>query len=707
VVARKFGSETEDRRRRLGEEGVLLVAHGDGARDREERVGAGEGDATEVVVHRVVDVPHERDAVDEDALRVLPELHRAEDERAAVAAPRRLVVGEDAIERLRPARGVEILAGRRVERVVRRIARLHEPARGERLERGEDDEVVADDAAVGSREQVEVGVARPRPEAVLDVERRCVVALRQPEHLQIALGGAADGLLLVARAPRDDLRPHGLAAHVGAAEAVHRADLAVEGVAPRLHGRIPDEVGALLTSLDVREIRRPSDSRIDPRRAVGGEGDDEALVAQPERPDERDPQLRRIDVVVDAFLEERVDLPAAGVLDVVEHEARPVRVGRLAAEEEPVDEELPRARGVGERGGEPGHLRRVEDVDVRVVVGKGLAGIDRPEEASRLELVVLDLPLDRLQRAVADGEDAVADDVPLLLRGDRAEAHRSELADRLESVVPARDPARDEARGRELEGDVADLEALEDLVLASLVPDGDVVGGIELALRVVVHIDVDAVGDDAAGAHAELEVELRLEGAAAAGERIDDLRCGASLVAVALRLRLDARGEREAEIGGRRSERVRRDGRNGRAKDGRDGGVGDRGEGADDGLPPRRGEVVAHARAHGGDARCGDRVGRLRGQDAEPAERAQGLGDRQLEAGRRQRRTHAERRRERIRARAGTIRGALDRLLRGERGRPNGAEREDEKDDRGDVDDDRGGSSGAAHHPATAGANAG
>ncbi|HET6703147.1 MAG TPA: hypothetical protein VFH14_15135 [Gemmatimonadaceae bacterium] len=60
---------------------------------------------------------------------------------------------------------------------------------------------------------------------------------------------------------------------------------------------------------------------------------------------------------------------------------------------------------------------------------------------------------------------------------------------------------------------------------------------------------MDAIGDDAARLHVELEVHLRLERADAIREGREQIGGAAALVAIALDLGLDARGEVEAEVG--------------------------------------------------------------------------------------------------------------------------------------------------------------
>ena len=106
----------------------------------------------------------------------------------------------------------------------------------------------------------------------------------------------------------------------------------------------------------------------------------------------------------------------------------------------------------------------------------------------------------------------------------------------------------DVARRRRLEGDVADLEPLQDFVSLPLVVDGDVVGRVELALRVVVHVHVNAVGDDAPGAGVELEIDQRLERAAAVEHRIE-APGGALSALILLAAKFHSAVELEAEVG--------------------------------------------------------------------------------------------------------------------------------------------------------------
>ena len=113
-------------------------------------------------------------------------------------------------------------------------------------------------------------------------------------------------------------------------------------------------------------------------------------------------------------------------------------------------------------------------------------------------MIVFDFAIDCLQGTIPDGEDAIPDNVSFLLRKDRLESHRADFSDRLDSVIAAGDAGGDVTRGGRLKRHVADLEPLQELASLPLVVNGNVVRGVELALRVVIEIDVNPLGDDPA-----------------------------------------------------------------------------------------------------------------------------------------------------------------------------------------------------------------
>src|SRR5205085_2750868 len=121
--------------------------------------------------------------------------------------------------------------------------------------------------------------------------------------------------------------------------------------------------------------------------------------------------------------------------------------------------------------------------------------------------------------------------------------------DRLQSVITARNSGGDETRRGRLKGDVADLETLNDLVRFAFVVEGDVVGRVELALRVVIEIDVNPVGDDAARFGGELKINQRLERAVTAGNRVEEKAGRATLALIFFAAELEAAVELKSDVG--------------------------------------------------------------------------------------------------------------------------------------------------------------
>src|SRR5690606_30005159 len=138
-------------------------------------------------------------------------------------------------------------------------------------------------------------------------------------------------------------------------------------------------------------------------------------------------------------------------------------------------------------------------------------------------------------------------DVALLLRPHGLEVERPELALRAEAEVARGDALRDEARGGQPDRDVADLEALEDLVLEALVVDVDVVRRVELAPLVVIHVDVDALRDRAG--HADPELDVRLELREQAGVAVELEAAQARLGPRPASAQLDAPADHHAQNG--------------------------------------------------------------------------------------------------------------------------------------------------------------
>src|ERR1035437_9487499 len=123
------------------------------------------------------------------------------------------------------------------------------------------------------------------------------------------------------------------------------------------------------------------------------------------------------------------------------------------------------------------------------------------------------------------------------------------LGDRLDPVVAVGNSRRDVPGGRHIERDVPDVDALEPVALLPLVVERDVVRRVELARGVVVHVDVHPVGKRAAGLHAELKIEDRLERRIALRGDVVELARTAALVLRLFQLGLEAAVELEAEVG--------------------------------------------------------------------------------------------------------------------------------------------------------------
>src|SRR5258705_7907625 len=240
------------------------------------------------------------------------------------------------------------------------------------------------------------------------------------------------------------------------AESVDASYFAVEGWLARLYVRIPDQIRKLLTGGRVGEIRRSTCRRVDGVAAVDPNAirDDQTLVVERERPHERDPEQRGIGVVVDAFAQVLIDLPAPGSRVSDQTELWTVRIGRLSTDQQAVKKNLRWPQGVRQRSGQARHALGVENVDVRISCSEQ-ARIDGKEETPRLELIVFDLAIDRLQRAITHGEDTVADDIPFLLRENRLQPHRADLCHGLNAVVATRDAGADGAGCPRLERCVA------------------------------------------------------------------------------------------------------------------------------------------------------------------------------------------------------------------------------------------------------------
>ena len=245
--------------------------------------------------------------------------------------------------------------------------------------------------------------------------------------------------------------------------------------------RLPEQIGNLCR---VSELDVGGATGIDVATSLPVDvhfvGNGEPLVIDVERTHECDPQLRRIDVVVDIFPQHFVNLSCA-VARTAHRELRTARILVRCTNKLSVHIQTLRAHRVRKLRRHLLHLLTIEQIDIRKPAEA--TRIDREKEPSRFNLNIFDRALDLLLRVFADGEHVVFGDVAFLLRQNCREAHRTDLTTRLNAVVAGGDPGGQKARGRRLEGDIAHFESLQGLVGLSLIKDRDVVRGIEFARR--------------------------------------------------------------------------------------------------------------------------------------------------------------------------------------------------------------------------------
>ncbi len=321
-------------------------------------------------------------------------------------------------------------------------------------------------------------------------------------------------------------------------------------------------------------VYRECADRIGPARRDVGSGEVVALV-QPIR--QRKPRSGGIDVVVFALLQDfpleralaldaAIDRPEAGRTGDRTYAADvlvPGRAGRHGAAA--IDAQRTDREGIGPRD-------LVELQNVEGGISRDSRRIDDEEEPAGFIVEIARFAVERLAGDVADAVEAVFDDVALLLRQDAAQLERADLRDCLDAEIVRRNLRRDEPRRRRLERHVARFDAAQHLVFKSLVPDVEIVVGVELALAVEVHVDVQPLADDAGAANRVLRVRRYCrESRIAPGQRELDLLRRASQVAELIRLELQPQVELHAELGVRGGGEGRRRGGGGRQQRCRDG----------------------------------------------------------------------------------------------------------------------------------------
>ncbi len=267
-----------------------------------------------------------------------------------------------------------------------------------------------------------------------------------------------------------------------------------------------------------------------------------------------EPRAGGIDVVVLPFLQ---DLPLEGALALNRaiHRAAPgsARHGAHAAHvlvaARARRDRAPAVHAQRADGQRIGARQLIELENVDRGIARQRARIDGEEKPAGLVIEVAGLAIDRLAGDVADAVEPVFHHVALLLRQDAAELQRPQLGDRLHAEIVGGDRGGDEPRRRRLERHVAGLDSPQDFVLQALVPDVEVVVGVELALAVEVDVDVQPLPHDTGGADRVLRIGTdRGKAAAASRQRKLPLLRRAAQIAELIHFQLEAQVELHAEI---------------------------------------------------------------------------------------------------------------------------------------------------------------
>ncbi len=162
--------------------------------------------------------------------------------------------------------------------------------------------------------------------------------------------------------------------------------------------------------------------------------------------------------------------------------------------------------------------------------------------------MIFDSAIDCLQSLIADGEDAVAYNVALLLGENSADSGWSDACYRLDSIITTWNSSCYEPGDRWVERDVSNLQSLEEFLSSSFVIDRDVVGCVELALRIVVDVDMHTIRDHSTRSRIELKIEQRLERAATIEDGIDESFDSALLALIFFAAKFHAAVKLQCEI---------------------------------------------------------------------------------------------------------------------------------------------------------------
>ena len=511
IVARV---QAENRRRRHLKEAPLFprdleVAPRAGGQERFE---VGERQLSQLVVDQVVHAPDQHPLVQHYPFRTLADAHRSQRE------GRDRTVSRDFIRQVQSKNPtVFALEGVRgaVDALVAVLAQYPSHFGGidgnaakrrrvrEGLERREDDEGPRHRRLV--LERVERGPVDVR--FVQPVPGRLLV---QPEEAQVgnvvavvAAGEGASHALL----PERQGEPHRSRIHVVGRR--NPVDL--------VHLRRPRRAAGLV--LGRRGLQQfepgPAPTPVDPLRIEGADGvaclghigDGQHLVGGQGRP-ERHPEPAGMHHVVASRLQVAEPCRFGNAVRPFPRDRVGLDVAFDLLKREGIDRGAVQLDGVG--SGRDGGRRRVgcerQCVDVRVV--EEVLGIEEEEElAVDVVRVVEDQrvgsregPARTLQPEVPRGHFAG------LLGPHRPDLHRTRLERGLEAEAALGDSAAQESGRGQVEADVADFQALEDLAGESPVADVDPVGALELAGLFVVDIHDDTVRDGPVGSGRKADV---------------------------------------------------------------------------------------------------------------------------------------------------------------------------------------------------------
>jgi hypothetical protein len=158
--------------------------------------------------------------------------------------------------------------------------------------------------------------------------------LGKTEKLQISISLASDGFFLVFAAAGDNLYGDALSSEIGSSEPIHTSDLAIEFRVSRLDVGVPNQIGELITGSDEFEIGCAAGGGVDGITSGNPHPirDYKPLVVERKGTDKRDPEQRRIGVVVNAFPQVLVNLARMRLRFSNQSELRTFRVWRLATD---------------------------------------------------------------------------------------------------------------------------------------------------------------------------------------------------------------------------------------------------------------------------------------------------------------------------------------------------------------------------------------